>query len=110
QAALARAQANVGQATAQVDRFKPLVEANSISKQEFVNAVAAEKQAQADVSGGQAAVQTAQINLGYAMVTSPMSGRIGRALVTEGALVGQGEATQLAVVQQINPMYVNFTQ
>jgi membrane fusion protein (multidrug efflux system) len=75
-----------------------------------VNAVAAQKAAQADVAAGQAAVQTAQINLGYANVTSPISGRIGRALVTEGALVGQGEATQLATVQQINPMYVNFTQ
>ena len=55
-------------------------------------------------------MKTAQINLGYATVTSPIAGRIGRALVTEGALVGQGEATQLAVVQQIDPMYVNFTQ
>ena len=55
-------------------------------------------------------MQTAKINLGYARVTAPISGRIGRALVTEGALVGQGEATQLAVIQQINPMYVNFTQ
>ena len=57
-----------------------------------------------------AAVQTAGINLGYASVVSPISGRIGRALVTEGALVGQGEATPLAVVQQIDPMFVNFTQ
>ena len=55
-------------------------------------------------------VQTASINLGYAAVTAPISGRIGRSLVTEGALVGQGEATQLAVIQQINPLYVNFTQ
>src|SRR5947208_2267640 len=110
QASLARAQANLGQASAQVERFKPLVEANAISKQEFVNAVAAEKQARADVSGGQAAVQTAQINLGYATVTAPIAGRVGRALVTEGALVGQGEPTPLAVVQQIDPMYSNFTQ
>ena len=110
QAALAKAQANLTQASSQVERFKPLVEANAISKQEYVNAVAAQKQAQADVAAGQAAVQTAQINVGYAMVTAPIGGRIGRALVTEGALVGQGEATQLAVVQQINPMYVNFTQ
>jgi membrane fusion protein (multidrug efflux system) len=72
--------------------------------------VAAQKQAEADVAGGRAALQTAQINLGYATVTAPISGRIGRALVTEGALVGQGESTQLAVIQQINPMYVNFTQ
>jgi membrane fusion protein (multidrug efflux system) len=62
------------------------------------------------VAAGRAAVQTAQINLNYASVTAPISGRIGRALVTEGALVGQGEATPLAVVQQINPLYVNFTQ
>jgi len=106
----ARAEANVGQATALVDRYKPLVEANAISKQEYANAVAAQKQAQADVDVGKANVQTASINLGYAAVTAPISGRIGRALVTEGALVGQGEATQLAVIQQINPLYVNFTQ
>ena len=110
QAALARAQANLGQAAALAERYKPLVEANAVSKQEYANAVAAEKQAQADVAASRAAVQTAQINLGYASVTAPISGRIGRALVTEGALVGQGEATPLAVIQQINPMYVNFTQ
>jgi membrane fusion protein (multidrug efflux system) len=110
QATLTRAQANLTQATAQADRYKPLVEANAISKQDYINAQAAQKQAEADVASGRAAVQTAQINLGYAAVTAPISGRIGRALVTEGALVGQGEATQLAVVQQINPIYVNFTQ
>jgi len=110
QATLARAQANATQATAQAERYKPLMEANAISKQDYINAVASQKSAEADVAAAKAAVQTAQINLGYASVTSPIGGRIGRALVTEGALVGQGEATQLAVVQQINPMYVNFTQ
>ena len=110
QAALARAQANVTQATAQAERYKPLLEANAISKQDYVNAVAAQKTAEADVAAAKAALQSGQINLGYAAVTAPISGRIGRALVTEGALVGQGEATPLAVVQQINPMYVNFTQ
>jgi membrane fusion protein, multidrug efflux system len=110
QAALARAQANVTQATAQAERYKPLMEANAISKQDYINAVAAQKSAEADVAAGRAALQTAQINLNYASVSSPIAGRIGRALVTEGALVGQGEATPLAVVQQINPMYVNFTQ
>ena len=109
-ASLAKAQANLAQASAQVERYRPLVSANAISKQDFVNAEAAEKQAQADVAAGKAAVRTADINLGYASVTSPISGRIGRSLVTEGALVGQGEATALAVVQQINPVYVNFTQ
>lgn len=109
-ASLAKAQANQAQASAQVERYRPLVGANAISKQDFVNAEAAEKQAQADVAAAKAAVRTADINLGYASVTSPISGRIGRALVTEGALVGQGEATPLAVVQQIDPVYVNFTQ
>src|SRR6476619_1684189 len=110
QATLARAQANLTQATAQVERYKPLVEANAVSKQDYVNAVAAQKQAEADVAAAKASVQSGQINLGYAAVTAPISGRIGRALVTEGELVGKGEATPLAMVQQINPMYVNFTQ
>ncbi|WP_439519396.1 efflux RND transporter periplasmic adaptor subunit [Hydrogenophaga sp.] len=110
QASLARSQANLTQATALAERYAPLVKENAVSQQEFASAVAAQKQAEADVAAGRAAVQTANINLGYARVTAPISGRIGRALVTEGALVGQGEATQLAVIQQINPMYVNFTQ
>ena len=110
QATLARAQAGLTQATAQAERYQPLLEANAISKQDYVNAVAAQKTAEADVAAAKATVRSGQINLGYASVTAPISGRIGRALVTEGALVGQGEATQLAVVQQINPMYVNFTQ
>ena len=109
-ASQARAEANLAQATALAERYKPLVEANAVSRQEYANAVAAQKQAEADVAIGKASVQTAGINLGYAAVTAPISGRIGRALVTEGALVGQGDATQLAVIQQINPMYVNFTQ
>jgi len=110
QATLARAQAGLTQATAQAERYKPLLEANAISKQDYVNAVAAQKTAEADVAAARATVQTGRINLGYSAVAAPISGRIGRALVTEGALVGQGEATPLAVVQQINPMYVNFTQ
>ena len=110
QAAQARAEANREQAGAQAERYKPLLEANAISKQDYINAVASFKQADADVASARAAVTTAQINLGYASVTAPIAGRIGRALVTEGALVGQGEATQLALVQQIDPMYVNFTQ
>jgi membrane fusion protein (multidrug efflux system) len=110
QATLARAQANLAQAAAQAQRYKPLVEAHAVSEQEYVNAVAAQKQGEADVAAGKAAVQTAQINLSYATVVAPISGRIGRALVTEGALVGQGEATPLATIQQVDPTYVNFTQ
>lgn len=110
QASLARAEANAVQAKALADRYKPLVEANAVSKQEYANAVASQKSAEADVGVARASVTTANINLGYASVTAPISGRIGRALVTEGALVGQGDATALAVIQQINPLYVNFTQ
>jgi membrane fusion protein (multidrug efflux system) len=110
EASLARAEANAGQAKALAERYKPLVEANAVSKQEYANAVAAWKASEAEVGVARAALTTAGINLGYATVTAPISGRIGRALVTEGALVGQNEATELAVIQQINPMYVNFTQ
>jgi membrane fusion protein, multidrug efflux system len=109
-AALARAEANLTQASAQVRRYKPLLAANAVSRQDYDNAVAAQKLAEADIAAAKAGLQTAEINLGYASVTAPIAGRIGRALVTEGALVGQGEVTELAVVQQIDPMYVNFTQ
>ena len=109
-AALAKAQANMMQATAQAKRFKPLREANAVSEQDYVNSQAAQAQAEADVAAAGAALRTAQLNLSYATVTAPISGRIGRALVTEGALVSQGEATQLALIQQIDPVYVNSTQ
>jgi membrane fusion protein (multidrug efflux system) len=109
-ATLAKAQANLTQAAAQAARFKPLAEAKAISQQDYINATSAQAQAEADVAAARAALQTAQLNLGYATVTAPISGRIGRALVTEGALVSQAEATQLATIQQINPVYANFTQ
>ncbi|MFT7721320.1 MAG: efflux RND transporter periplasmic adaptor subunit [Roseateles sp.] len=110
QASLARAEANLLQAQALAERYAPLAKSQAVSQQEALNAQAAAQQARADVAAAKAAVQTAQINLGYATVTAPIAGRIGRALVTEGALVGQGEATPLAVVQQIDKLYVNFTQ
>ena len=106
----AKAEAQLAQATAQLDRYKPLLADRAVSQQDFVNAEMAVQQAQADVALARAAVQTASINRAYADVSSPVSGRIGRSLVTEGALVGQGDATPLAVVQQIDPLYVNFTQ
>ena len=107
---LGKAQANLNQASAQAERYKPLVEANAVSKQEYVNVVAAQKTAEADVAASRAQVQIAQINSGYANVVAPISGRIGRALVTEGALVSATEATQLALIQQTSTVYVNFTQ
>lgn len=110
QAALAKAEANLAQATLKTQRYKPLVETNAISKQEYDDAVTAQKQTAADVAAARAAQETARLNLGYATVTAPISGRIGRAQVTEGALVGQGEATQLATIQQLDPIYVTLTQ
>lgn len=110
QAAVAKAEANLAQATLKAQRYKPLVESNAISKQEYDETVTAQKQAAADLASAKAAQQTAQLNLGYATVNAPISGRIGRAQVTEGALVGQGEATPLASIQQLDPIYVNLTQ
>ena len=109
-ASVAQAEATLGQARATAERYRPLVEANAISRQEYDNAVAAQKTAEANLAAARATVKTADINLGYATVTAPISGRIGRSLVTEGALVGQGSATELAVIQQIDPLYINFTQ
>lgn len=109
-ASLARAQANLDQAAALAERNKPLVEAKAISQQEYLVAVAAAKQGEADVAVARAAITTAKLNLDYAYVTAPISGRIGRALVTEGALVSATEATQLALIQQTSSVYVNFTQ
>ena len=106
----ARAEAALGQARATAERFKPLAEAQAISRQDYANAQAAQLAAEADLAAGKAAVQTARISLGYTRVTAPISGRIGRALVTEGALVSAAEATQMALVQQTSSVYVNFTQ
>jgi membrane fusion protein (multidrug efflux system) len=110
EASVAKAQANLAQASAQVERNRPLVDANAISKQDFTTLLTTQKQAEADLASAKAAVQTARINLNYASVTAPISGRIGQSLVTEGALASATEATQLAVVQQTSTVYVNFTQ
>lgn len=110
QASLAKAQANLAQASAQVERNKPLVQASAISQQEYTVLTTTQRQAEADVAAAKAALQTARINLDYATVTAPIAGRIGQSLVTEGALVSQAEATQLAVIQQTASVYVNFTQ
>ncbi|MNJ98833.1 Multidrug efflux pump subunit AcrA precursor [compost metagenome] len=109
-AAVARAEATLAQAELKAKRYKPLVETNAVSKQEYDDVVATEKQAIADLASAKAARENARLSLGYANVTSPISGRVGRALVTEGALVGQGDVTPLAIVQQIDPIYVNMTQ
>jgi membrane fusion protein (multidrug efflux system) len=109
-AALAKAEANLKQAQALADRYQSLVGINAVSKQDYDNAVSAAAQAQADVLAAKAALETASLNLGYATVTSPIDGRIGAALVTEGALVSQSAATEMAVVQQLDPIYCDFTE
>ncbi|MGD0744161.1 MAG: efflux RND transporter periplasmic adaptor subunit [Verrucomicrobiota bacterium] len=109
-AALAKAEANSKQAQALADRYQPLVDINAVSKQDYDNAVSAAAQAKADVLAAKAALETASLNLGYATVTSPIDGRIGSALVTEGALVSQSAATEMAVVQQLDPIYCDFTE
>ena len=106
----AKAEVQVAQAQAQWARLRPLVADKAVSEQEATNAELAVKQAEADLALAKAAVQTASINRGYADVTSPIAGRVGRANVTEGALVAQTDATPMAVVQQIDPLYINFTQ
>ncbi|SUD44759.1 acriflavine resistance protein A [Pseudomonas fluorescens] len=110
QASLRKAEANAFQARLQEQRYSQLVEGNAISAQDYDNARAAARQTAADVAANQAAVQRAKLNLGYATVTAPISGRIGRALVTEGALVGQNEATPMALIQQLNPIHADLTQ
>lgn len=109
-AALARAEANFMQADLKYRRYTPLAEISAVSKQEYDDAKAARKQAAADVVSAKAALVNAKLDLEYATVLAPISGRIGRAMVTEGALVGQGEVTLLAVIQQIDPIYLNLTQ
>jgi membrane fusion protein, multidrug efflux system len=109
-AALARAEANQANARLQGQRYADLVEDKAVSRQEYDTAMAAQKSAEADVSAARAAEQTARINLGYTAVTAPVSGRIGRAAVTEGAYVQAAQATLLATVQQLDPVYVDVTQ
>ncbi|TWR88436.1 efflux RND transporter periplasmic adaptor subunit [Pseudomonas saxonica] len=110
QAALSKSRAIAQQAKLQEQRYAELIGINAISRQDYDNAQAQAKQSNADVAANQAAVQRAKLNLGYATVTAPISGRIGRALVTEGALVGQGEVTPMARIQQLNPIQVDLTQ
>ncbi|WP_313083788.1 efflux RND transporter periplasmic adaptor subunit [Atlantibacter sp.] len=107
---LAKAQATAQIAHLTVKRYQSLVGTQYVSKQEYDQAVASARQADADVLSAKAAVESARINLAYTKVTSPISGRIGKSNVTEGALVTNGQATALATVQQLDPIYVDLTQ
>lgn len=109
QGELAKAEAELKEAQAQVRRLEPLVEVEAVSRQDFDVAQTRLQTARAGVRSAQGAVETAQIQLGHATVRAPIAGRIGRALVTEGALVGQ-EGTPMALVQQLDPVYADFSQ
>lgn len=109
-AALQKAEANLATTTAQAERYQTLVAGNAISKQAYDNAVAARKQAAADVAAAKAAVEMARLNLGYTDVVAPIAGRSGISQVTQGAYVQGSAATLLTTIQQIDPIYVDLNQ
>lgn len=106
----ARAEANLIPARLKEERYKDLVKIKAVSQQDYDNAFAALKQAEADVASAKAAVETARINLAYTRVTAPISGRIGKSTVTTGALVTASQPAALATIQQLSSMYVDVTQ
>lgn len=110
QATLAKAEANLVPVQLKAGRFKELAAIKAVSQQDADDATAALQQAQAEVSAAKAALQTQRINLDYTRIVSPISGRIGRSTVTQGALVTANQATALATVQQLDPIYVDVTQ
>lgn len=107
---LARAEATLFDAKVLVDRYAPLLKSQAVSKQTFDAAQAAYLSASASVISAKADVDSAELNLDYATVRAPISGRIGRANVSEGMLVGQSDTTLLATIQQLDHVYVDFTQ
>ena len=109
-AQLASAQATLAKANADLARYKPLVAADAISKQDYDAAVTAKRSAEASVKAAQAAIKSAGINLNRARITAPISGFIGQSKVSEGTLLNAGDTTVLATIRQTNPMYVNITQ
>lgn len=109
-AAVRRAQAEADNAQREVTRYRPLVARDAISKQEFDAAQARLAQARAEVGSAQAQVRQARLTLGYTTVSAPIAGRVGRAEVTEGALASQANGTLLTKVEQLDPIYVNFSQ
>lgn len=107
---LAKAEANYHDVADKLKRYKDLVSDHSISERDYQSAVAEEKQAKAELLSARARLEKARLDLGYATVVSPIDGRARRALVTEGALVGQDAPTPLTTIEQIDPIYVNFSQ
>ena len=110
EAALQRAQANRDKAALLRDRYAPLSTADLVSKQAYDDALTGLSAAEADVAAAKAQVETARINVVYCQVRAPINGRVGRSLVTEGALVTSQQTSPLAVVQQLDPIYIDITQ
>ena len=109
-AGLAKATANLETVRLKVERFKPLLASKMVTQQAFDDVSASFHQAEADVASGKAAVELARINLAYTRVQSPISGRIGKSTVTQGALVTANQPTALATVQRLDPINVDVTQ
>ncbi len=109
-AALAKARANVDSLRPKAARYAELAEIKAVAQQDTDDALAALRQAEAEVDAARAALDSAAINLAYTRVTAPVAGRIGKSAVTPGALVTAGQATALATVQQVDPIYVDLTQ
>lgn len=109
-AALARARAAIASSAALRRRYGELVRINAIAKQDYENAITSAQQAQADVSAQQAALRSAEIDLARTTVKAPISGRIGRSLVTTGGLASAGQADPLATIQRLDPIYVDVPQ
>lgn len=109
-AAEARAEANLGTVKLKEERYRDLVKIRAVSQQDYDDVHASLKQSEADVASARAAVETARINLGYTKVVAPISGRIGRSSITDGALVTASQATPLATIQALSSMYVDVTQ
>ncbi len=109
-AALANAQANLATTRAKSERYANLVKQNAIAPQNYDDAVAAWKQAEATVLQNQANLESARINLGYTKITAPITGRIGRSLVTVGALVTADQSNPLATIDTLDPIYVDINQ
>lgn len=110
QAALERARATAANARAVVERYRPLVDENAISGQEYDAALAASREAEANVAQIRAQLEASSLQLGYTTVRAPIAGRVGRGLITEGALVSQAEGTLMTRIEQISPVYVSFSQ
>lgn len=107
---LASANASLEAARIRAERFRPLAEAEAVSKQDFTDAVATQRQAAASVAQNRAALESARINVAFTRVPAPITGRIGRSLATVGALVTTNQAEPLAVIQRLDPMYVDIQQ